>query len=162
MDKAITYLKAHQAEDGSWGGKQAVGVTGIVLTGMLETGKVSPKDPVVEKGLKYIESLINTKEGHIAGKDPRQQLKNYCTCVNVLALTSADRDSYKAVVADAVKFLKELAMGRGRGQNSQGRLLRRGRLRQPVAARPVQHAILPRRSDGGRRAQGRPGLQEGR
>jgi squalene-hopene/tetraprenyl-beta-curcumene cyclase len=117
VDKAIAYLKAHQAEDGSWGGKQAVGVTGIVLTGMLQTGKVSAKDPAVEKGLKYIESLINPKEGHIAGKDPRQQLKNYCTCVNVLALTSADRDSYKAVVADAVKFLKELQWDEGEGKS---------------------------------------------
>ena len=117
VDKAVAYLKAHQADDGSWGGKQAVGVTGIVLTGLLESGKVSPKDPVVEKGLKYIESLINPKEGHIAGKDPRQQLKNYCTCVNVLALTSADRDSYKAVVADAVKFLKELQWDEGEGKS---------------------------------------------
>jgi squalene-hopene/tetraprenyl-beta-curcumene cyclase len=118
VDKAIAYLKAHQADDGSWGGKQAVGVTGVVLTGMLETGKVGPKDPAVEKGLKYVESLINTKEGHIAGKDPRQQLKNYVTCINVLALTSADRDSYKAVVADAAKFLKELQWDEGEGKSS--------------------------------------------
>jgi len=117
VDKAIAYLKAHQAADGSWGGKQAVGVTGIVLTGMLQTGKVSRTDPAVEKGLKYVESLINTKEGHIAGKDPRQQLKNYCTCVNVLALTAADRDSYRAVVADAVRFLKDLQWDEGEGKS---------------------------------------------
>ena len=109
--------QAHQAEDGSWGGKQAVGVTGVVLTGMLETGKVGPEDPAVEKGLKYVESLINTKEGHIAGKDPREQLKNYVTCINVMALTSADRDSYKSVVADAAKFLKELQWDEGEGKS---------------------------------------------
>ncbi len=117
VDKAIAYLKAHQSEDGSWGAKQNIGITGIVLTGMLETGKVSPKDPVVEKGLKYIESLINIKEGHIAGKDPRVQLKNYVTCVNVMALTAADRDSYKAVIADAAKFLKELQWDEGEGKS---------------------------------------------
>jgi squalene-hopene/tetraprenyl-beta-curcumene cyclase len=117
VDKAIAFLKAHQADDGSWGGKQAVGVTGVVLTGMLETGKVGPKDPAVEKGLKYVENLINTKEGHIAGKDPRQQLKNYVTCINVLALTSADRNTYKAVVADAAKFLKELQWDEGEGKS---------------------------------------------
>ncbi|HVS36882.1 MAG TPA: prenyltransferase/squalene oxidase repeat-containing protein [Gemmataceae bacterium] len=117
VDKAIAYLKAHQAEDGSWGGKQSVGVSGVVLTGMLQTGKVTAKDPAVEKGLKYVESLINTKEGHIAGKDPRQQLKNYCTCINVMALTAADRDSYKAVISDAVKFLKELQWDEGEGKS---------------------------------------------
>ena len=114
VDKAIAYLKAHQAEDGSWGGKQAPGVTGIVLTGMLQTGKVGPQDPVVEKGLKYVESLINPKEGAIAGADPH--LKNYVTCVNVLALTSANRDSYKAVVADAAKFLKGLQFDESQGK----------------------------------------------
>ena len=116
VDKAIAYLKAHQSDDGSWSSKQNIGVTGIVLTGMLETGKVGPKDPAVEKGLKYIESLINPKEGHIAGKDPHVQLKNYVTCVNVLALTSADRDSYKTVIADAAKFLKELQWDEGEGK----------------------------------------------
>ena len=50
MDKAIAFLQAHQAADGSWGGKQAVGVTGFVLTGMLQTGKVAAEDPAVEKG----------------------------------------------------------------------------------------------------------------
>ena len=116
VDKAIAFLKAHQSEDGSWGSKQNIGITGVVLTGMLQTGKVNAKDPVVEKGLKYVESLINTKEGHIAGKDPRVQLKNYVTCVNVMALTAADRDSYKAVIADAAKFLKELQWDEGEGK----------------------------------------------
>jgi squalene-hopene/tetraprenyl-beta-curcumene cyclase len=116
-DKAIAYLKSCQAEDGSWGGKQNPGITGIVLTGMLQTGKVGPKDPAVERGLKFVEGLINPKAGHIAGKDPRVQLQNYVTCVNVLALTSADRDSYKAVVADAAKFLRGLQWDEGEGKS---------------------------------------------
>src|SRR5262249_38947662 len=103
-------------EDGSWGKNSSPGITGLVLTGMLRTGKVGPKDPVVERGLKYIESLINPKAGHIAGKDPRVQLQNYVTCVNVLALTSADRDSYKAVVQDAAKFLRGLQWDEGEGK----------------------------------------------
>src|SRR5207253_2137505 len=79
-------------------GKQSPGVTGVVLTGLLKTGKLSARDPMIEKGLKYVESLINPEKGHIAGKDPRLGLQNYVTCVNVMALVSADRDSYKKVV----------------------------------------------------------------
>jgi squalene-hopene/tetraprenyl-beta-curcumene cyclase len=116
VDRAIAYLKSTQAEDGSWAGKQNIGITGIVLTGMLRTGKVGPRDPSVERGLKFVESLINPREGHIAGRDPRVQLKNYVTCVNVLALTSADRDSYKAVVADAAAFLRKLQWDEGEGK----------------------------------------------
>jgi squalene-hopene/tetraprenyl-beta-curcumene cyclase len=115
-DKAIAYLRKTQADDGSWGGKQATGVTGLAVTGMLRTGKVTAKDPTVEKGLKYIESLINKKAGHIAGKDPRPQLQNYCTAINVMALCAADRDSYKVVIGDATKFLKQLQWDEGMGK----------------------------------------------
>jgi squalene-hopene/tetraprenyl-beta-curcumene cyclase len=116
VDKAVAYFKATQAEDGSWG-KPNPGITGLVLTGMLRTGKVGPRDPAVERGLKYIEGLINPRAGHIAGKDPKVQLQNYVTCINVLALTSAGSDSYKAVVADAAKFLRGLQWDEGEGKN---------------------------------------------
>jgi squalene-hopene/tetraprenyl-beta-curcumene cyclase len=108
VDNAIRYLRSTQAEDGSWSENHSPGITGVVLTGLLQTGKVDPKDPMIERGLKYVESLINRKAGHIAGQDPKVQLQNYVTCVNVLALTSANRDSYKAVIGDAVRFLKKL------------------------------------------------------
>jgi len=113
VDKAIAYLKTTQEADGSWNGKKSPGITGIALTGMLQTGKVTNKDPSAEKALKFVESLINDKAGHIAGKDPRVQLQNYVTCVNVMALMAADRDSYKTVVANATKFLKRLQWDEG-------------------------------------------------
>jgi len=116
VDKAVAYCKNTQAADGSWSGDKNIGVTGIVTTGLLRTGKVDKSDPMAEKALKYIESLINPKAGHIAGKDPKVQLQNYVTSVNVLALTTADRDSYKAVVADAAKFLKKLQWDEANGQ----------------------------------------------
>ena len=119
MDKAIAYLRKQQNDDGSWGkaGPQQLGGTGVILTGLLQSGKVGPDDPMVEKGLKYIESLINPREKHIAGQNPRVQLKNYVTCVNVLALVSAKRDNYKAVIADAAKFLRKLQWDEGEGKN---------------------------------------------
>jgi squalene-hopene/tetraprenyl-beta-curcumene cyclase len=117
VDKAVEYLKTHQGADGAWSEDRSPGVTGIALTGMLQTGKVTAKDPVAEKALKYIESLINRKEGHIAGADPKVQLKNYVTCVNVMALQAADRDSYKQVVEDAVKFLKKLQWDEDEGKS---------------------------------------------
>src|SRR5262245_62045533 len=61
VDKAVEYLKASQAADGSWGGNRKEGVTGVVLTGLLQTGKVKATDPVAAKALKFIESLVNKK-----------------------------------------------------------------------------------------------------
>lgn len=116
-DKAIAYLRKTQAADGSWGSKQSPGFTGIVLTGLLRSGRVDPKDPMIDKGLAYIETLIDPKAGHIAGKGARTGLQNYVTCVNVLALVAADRPSYKAVIKDATAFLKKLQWDEEEGKD---------------------------------------------
>ena len=42
VDKAIAYLRSTQADDGSWSKEKSPGVTGVILTGLLDTGKVSP------------------------------------------------------------------------------------------------------------------------
>ncbi len=116
VEKAVAYFRKTQAADGTWGGKQSMGVTGLALTALLKSGKVAVNDPASEKALKYIESLINPQAGHIAGKDPRAQLQNYVTSINVLALTTANRDSYKTVIGDATKFLRKLQWDEGEGK----------------------------------------------
>src|SRR5262245_24997655 len=107
IEKAVAFLKSTQTEDGSWGGQVAPGLTGIVLTGLLRNG-VGADDPAVARGLKYIESLIDEKEGHLAGK-ARAGLHNYSTCVNLTALILADPEGkkYRAVIDRAVGFLKK-------------------------------------------------------
>jgi squalene-hopene/tetraprenyl-beta-curcumene cyclase len=118
VDKALDYLKSSQAEDGSWSGKRSPGVTGIVLTGVLRTGRVKAEDPMAAKALAYIESLVNPKAGHIAGKDPAPQLQNYVTSVNVMALVEAKReDKYKKIIGDASTFLKKLQWDEEEGKN---------------------------------------------
>jgi squalene-hopene/tetraprenyl-beta-curcumene cyclase len=109
VDRAITYLKTHQASDGSWSRDKSPGVSGVVLTGLLSTGRVSQDDPIALRALQYIESLVNPKAGHIAGKDPKVQLQNYVTSVNLMALSAANRaDRYRKVIGDATEFLKHL------------------------------------------------------
>ncbi len=120
VDKAIAYLKSTQEQNGGWSTAKSPGVTGIVLTGLLRTGKMTARDPVAERALKYIEGLVNPQAGHIAGKDPKVQLQNYVTCINVMALVAADRpDLYKSVVGDAVKFLKKLQWDEGEGKGTE-------------------------------------------
>jgi squalene-hopene/tetraprenyl-beta-curcumene cyclase len=117
LSRAIAYLKTTQEQNGGWSTSKSPGVTGVVLTGLLRSGKVTPQDPIAERALKYIESLVNQKAGHIAGKDPRVQLQNYVTSVNVMALSAANRaDKYAAVIGDAVKFLKQLQWDEGEGK----------------------------------------------
>ncbi len=104
--KATDYVKKSQSEDGSWGAKpQNRGMTGVIVTGLLRTG-TSPDDEPAAKAIKFIESLINEKEGHIAGKENAVQV-NYATSINVMALAAANKgDKYKAVIGNAANYLR--------------------------------------------------------
>ncbi|MBV9122735.1 MAG: terpene cyclase/mutase family protein [Planctomycetes bacterium] len=115
MDRGIDSLRKTQAEDGSWSEDRSPGVTGIALTGLLRTGKVTPDDPMAKKAIQYILSLVNPEKHHIAGKAPVIQLQNYVTSVNVMALVAANRDEYKKVIGDATEFLKQLQWDEGEG-----------------------------------------------
>ncbi len=109
VNKALTFLRAQQDQAGAWSAQRNIGITGVVMTGLLKSGQVQPGDPMLDKGLKYIESLVNDKAGHMAGVDPKTQLQNYVTCVNVMALSAANRDNkYQAVIGNAAEFLKRL------------------------------------------------------
>src|SRR5262249_31529637 len=98
IKKAAAYLKSTQDKSGGWSTDKTPGVTGVVLAGLLKSGAVTAKDPMAEKALQYIESLVNEEKKHIAGKgDVKAGLQNYVTSINVLALVAANRsDKYKA------------------------------------------------------------------
>ncbi len=116
VGKATDYLRKSQNPDGSWGKEpQNRGVTGIVVTGLLRNG-VKPDDAPAAKGVKFIESLVNAKSGHIAGDDAKATLINYTTSINVMALAAANKeDKYKAALGNAVKYLREYQWDEGRG-----------------------------------------------
>ncbi|VTT98137.1 Prenyltransferase/squalene oxidase OS=Isosphaera pallida (strain ATCC 43644 / DSM 9630 / IS1B) GN=Isop_2195 PE=4 SV=1: Prenyltrans_2: Prenyltrans_1 [Gemmataceae bacterium] len=115
--KAAEFLKKTQNENGSWGKEpQSRGLTGVIVTGLIRTG-TRPADAPVAKGVKYIESLVNEKSGHIAGDDAKATLVNYTTSINIMALNAAGKDDkYKAVIANAAKYLKEYQWDDARGK----------------------------------------------
>ena len=116
VGKAVGYLKASQDEGGSWSGQKNIGVTGVVVTGLLQCGTPADDAPAA-KGLAFIETLVNAKAGHVAGADPKLGLQNYVTSVNVMALAAAKRDAkYKPVVANAAEFLRKLQWDDGEGK----------------------------------------------
>lgn len=107
--KAAAFLRSNQDKRGGWSTDKNPGVTGVALTGLLKSGQVTAQDPTGQKALKYIESLVNPNKKHIAGSDPKVQLQNYVTSINVMALVAAKQDEkYKAIIGDAVDFLKKL------------------------------------------------------
>jgi squalene-hopene/tetraprenyl-beta-curcumene cyclase len=118
VDKAIAFARKQQADDGSFSKDKSIGVSGVVLTGVLKTGRLPNSDPLIANGLKYLESLINEREGHLAGNQPRDQLKNYVTSINVMAFATADRNGkYKVIVDKAAHYLRELQWDEGEGKD---------------------------------------------
>ncbi len=116
VDKAVAALKKNRDENGGWSTSKSIGVSGIIVKALIDCG-VGPEAEPTAKGLKYVESLINEKEGHIAGENPRDGLKNYVTSVNLMALAAAKKDDkYKKVIGNAAAFLKKLQWDEGEGK----------------------------------------------
>jgi squalene-hopene/tetraprenyl-beta-curcumene cyclase len=117
VGKAVDFLKSTQEPGGGWSTQRSPGVSGLAVTALLRTGKLTADDKPVADGLRYIESLVNPQAKHIAGRDAKVQLQNYVTSVNVMALVAANRaDRYRGVIGDAVEFLKKLQWDEGEGK----------------------------------------------
>ncbi|HBI42345.1 MAG TPA: hypothetical protein DDY78_05725, partial [Planctomycetales bacterium] len=79
------------------------GVTALVVSGLLRNG-YGDDDPVVAKGLAYLEKSVQ-KDGGVYSKG----LANYTTSVALMAFQEANKGGkYDAVIKNAAKFLKGL------------------------------------------------------
>jgi squalene-hopene/tetraprenyl-beta-curcumene cyclase len=103
VDRAIQFLQTRQAPNGSFSGEKGLGVTSLVLTALLRHGR-SPDEPLVAKGLKYLEGHVQS-DGGIYVKDTFY--KNYETCLALLAFVEANRDGrYQKLIKSADQFLR--------------------------------------------------------
>ncbi|MFO1003410.1 MAG: hypothetical protein U0936_24010 [Planctomycetaceae bacterium] len=99
--KGVQFLEVTQATDGSWTNSDAVGITGLVTTSLLLSGK-GVDDAIVKKGLEFIVSKQQTTGG-IHTATSRHQ--NYETCIAILALSEANADGrFNDVIKNAETF----------------------------------------------------------
>lgn len=106
VSKAIDYLRSKgQADDGSFSKHLGPAVTSLVTTALLKHGR-TVQDPMVAKGLKYLEQFIQ-EDGGIHQKETLY--RNYETSLAVICFKEANKDGrYDKVLAKADKFLKGL------------------------------------------------------
>src|SRR5262245_31648011 len=63
VDKAVAYLKTSQQADGGFSPKFAgPGITALVTSALVRSG-VGPQEPIVAKGLKYLEGRVQNDGG---------------------------------------------------------------------------------------------------
>ena len=114
VQRSVDYLRQHgQADDGSFSGTTGIGPTGLVISGLLSVG-IMPQDPMVAKGLKYLEEHAQT-DGGIYTLDSKH--RNYDTCIAILALSKANQDQrYEALLDKAEAFVKGIQWDEGEGK----------------------------------------------
>src|SRR5262249_46277968 len=105
-EKAVAYLKAHQAKDGSFSAQSTgPGVTALVAAALLRNGYTAD-DPLVAGTLAYLEKSIQS-DGGIYEK----RLANYTTSVALMALHQANKGGkYTKIIKNASDFLKGIQL----------------------------------------------------
>ena len=112
QQKGIQFLEVTQAADGSWTSPQSVGITGLVTTSLLMSGK-TVDDSFVRKGLEFIVASQQSTGGIHAAASRHQ---NYETCISMLALTEANQDGrFDSVIKKGEQFLRGLQWDEGEG-----------------------------------------------
>jgi squalene-hopene/tetraprenyl-beta-curcumene cyclase len=121
--KAVTFLRPRQGNDGSWSAdRKEPGITALVLTAMLRSGRVTPDDPAAVRGLGYLERFLDPKGG--LSQAPHSV---YTTSVALMAFEEANRAGrFDRVIKGGQDFLKATQFdegeGRGTGDPSYGGL----------------------------------------
>jgi squalene-hopene/tetraprenyl-beta-curcumene cyclase len=111
-NKALEYLRTKgQAANGSFSEQAGPAVTALVATAMLRSG-LGPDDPTVAKSLKYLEGFIQPDGGIYKGENVR----NYETCLSMMALAEANKDGrYAKQLKAAEAYVRGLQWDKGEG-----------------------------------------------
>ncbi len=111
--KGVAFLKSRQGIDGSWSGDREPGITALVVTAMLRSGRVTPEDPAITKGLGFLEKYIGPKGG--LSEAPHSV---YTTSVALMAFHEANRNGrYDRVIKGSQEFLKSTQTDEGEGKS---------------------------------------------
>jgi squalene-hopene/tetraprenyl-beta-curcumene cyclase len=116
VDKSIEFLRIRgQAEDGSFSKQNGLGVSALVVASLLAVD-VSREDPMVAKGLKYLENFRQPDGGIYA---PNSKHSNYETCLAIMAFGRSNRDGkYDELLKRAEAYVKKLQWDDGEGLTS--------------------------------------------
>ncbi|WP_422924652.1 prenyltransferase/squalene oxidase repeat-containing protein [Singulisphaera sp. PoT] len=102
-EKAVGFLRPRQGADGSWSAdRKEPGITALVVTGLLRSGRVTASEPVITKGLAYLEKFIGAKGG--LSEAPHSV---YATSVALMAYQEANQDGrYTSIIKGSQDYLK--------------------------------------------------------
>ena len=111
--KAVAYLKPRQGADGGWSTGAEPGITALVLTALLRSGRVATNEPEVGRALAYLEKFVGDDGGF-----SKAAHANYTTAIALIAFRQADAGTgkYKALIGGGQAFLKTMQWDEGEGK----------------------------------------------
>lgn len=113
VQQGIAFLAKAQEADGGFTGKFGPGITALVVTSVLRHGR-SAEDPIVAKGLKFLEAFVQPSGGI---HHPKSPLKNYETCLSMLCFKEANKDGrYDKILKNGNAFVRGLQKDSGEGK----------------------------------------------
>jgi len=103
VGRAIQFLTAGQADDGSVSSQIGIGPTALAALGLLRSGRTAD-DPRVAKALQYLEEYTQESGGI---HTPGSRISMYETCIALVCFQEANRDGrFDKVIRAAEAFLR--------------------------------------------------------
>jgi squalene-hopene/tetraprenyl-beta-curcumene cyclase len=112
--KAANFLKPRQAQNGSWSAdRHEPGITALVVTALLRSGRVTPEDPLVSRALSNLETFLGPKGGLSEARHA-----NYTTSIAIMAFHEANRNGrFDRIIKGGQGFLKTMQWDEGEGKS---------------------------------------------
>jgi squalene-hopene/tetraprenyl-beta-curcumene cyclase len=113
-DRAVGFLKGRQEPNGGWSTtRKEPGITALVVTALLRSKRVAPDEPVVTKGLGYLEQFLGPKGGLSEAAHA-----NYATSVALMAYQAANTGGrYDRQIKAGQDFLKGMQWDESEGKD---------------------------------------------
>jgi squalene-hopene/tetraprenyl-beta-curcumene cyclase len=112
-DKGVAFLKGRQEANGGWStARKEPGVTALVVTALLRSKRVTPGEPVITKGLAYLEQFLSAKGGL-----SEVNHANYATSISLMAFQEANTSGrYDRAIKQGQDFLKGMQWDESEGK----------------------------------------------
>jgi squalene-hopene/tetraprenyl-beta-curcumene cyclase len=111
--KGAAFLRPRQEENGGWStARNEPGITALVVTGLLKSKTALASEPVITRGLAYLEKFLRP-EGGLEGAHA-----NYSTAIALMAFHEANTGGrYDAIIKGGQDFLKTMQWDEGEGKD---------------------------------------------
>jgi squalene-hopene/tetraprenyl-beta-curcumene cyclase len=112
IDRGVTFLRPRQDAKGGWSTQREPGVTALVVTALLRSGRVAQGDPAVTRALTYLEGFIGPNGGVSESAHA-----NYTTSIALVAFNEANRNGrYARAIKAGQTFLKTMQWDESEGK----------------------------------------------